>query len=75
MLYRIDILKILNDEKLRKELLAGTVQFIQNLEGIDTTKEQAEAAYDNVRSSTPEEAQIINEFVRSKSKVVITKPL
>ena len=29
--------------------MVGTIQFLQNIEGIDTTKEQAESAYDKIQ--------------------------
>ena len=29
--------------------MVGVIQFLQNIEGIDTTKEQAENAYDKVQ--------------------------
>ncbi len=48
---RIDIRSLLADPRLRRELLVSVIQAIQSREGIDTTREQAEAAYDAVRNS------------------------
>ena len=47
---RVDIRRILRDERLRRELCVGALQALQNREGIETTREQAEAAYDAVRA-------------------------
>ena len=46
---RIDIKAILADPKQRKRLMVDTIIATQAREGITTTKEQAEAAYDKVR--------------------------
>ena len=46
---RVNIKQILQNSEQRKELIVGAMQFLQNIEGIDTTKEQAEAAYDKVQ--------------------------
>lgn len=46
---RVPIKKILADPILRRKLMVGAIQAIQNREGIDTTVEQAERAYDKVR--------------------------
>ena len=46
---RVNIKKILQDPTKKKELMVGVIQFLQNIEGIDTTKEQAENAYDKVQ--------------------------
>ncbi len=45
---RIDIKAILADPDLRRELMVSTIQATQAREGIDTTKEQAERAWDAV---------------------------
>jgi hypothetical protein len=45
---RVNIKQILSNPKQKKELMVGAIQFLQNIEGIDTTKEQAENAYDKV---------------------------
>jgi len=45
-LCRADIKSILSDPTLKRDLIVGAILFIQNMEGIDTTKKQAEAAYD-----------------------------
>jgi len=31
--------------------MVGVIQFLQNIEGIDTTKEQAENVYDKIQSN------------------------
>jgi hypothetical protein len=49
MARRVDIRSILQDEPRRRALCVGCIQALQNREGIDTTREQAEAAYDAVR--------------------------
>jgi hypothetical protein len=46
---RVNIKEILQNPEQRKELMVGVIQFLQNIEGIDTTKEQAESAYDKIR--------------------------
>jgi hypothetical protein len=46
---RVNIKQILSNPKQKKELMVGAIQFLQNIEGIDTTKEQAENAYDKVQ--------------------------
>lgn len=46
---RVNIKEILQDSHQRKKMFVGVIQFLQNIEGIDTTKEQAEIAYDKVR--------------------------
>lgn len=46
---RLNIKQILQNPQQRKELFVGVIQFLQNIEGIDTTREQAETAYDKVR--------------------------
>jgi hypothetical protein len=53
---RINIKEILHDPVLRRSLLVPAIQAIQHREGIMTTREQAEAAYDKVvaeRQETP----------------------
>lgn len=45
---RVDVRAILRDPRLRREMCVGAILFLQHLEGIDTTREQAEAAYDAV---------------------------
>jgi hypothetical protein len=47
---RVDIKGILSDPKLRRELCVGSIVALQNREGIPTTREQAEAAYDAVQA-------------------------
>lgn len=47
---RVPIRKILPDPAERRELLIRAGIAIQAREGIETTREQAEAAYDKVRS-------------------------
>ena len=46
---RVDIRRILRDPALRRELMVGVIIATQAREGIETTREQAEAAYDRVR--------------------------
>ena len=46
---RVNIRAILADPIQRRELMIGVCCFIQNIEGIDTTREQAATAYDNVQ--------------------------
>ena len=53
---RIDIKEFLHDPVLRRSLSVPAIQAIQHREGIMTTREQAEAAYDKVvaeRQGTP----------------------
>ena len=51
-LERVNIKQILSNPKQKKELMVGVIQFLQNIEGIDTTREQAENAYDKVHKSS-----------------------
>ncbi|KKN52234.1 hypothetical protein LCGC14_0614540 [marine sediment metagenome] len=46
---RIDIKAILNDPHARRELFVNTIIAAQAREGITTTREQAESAYDQVQ--------------------------
>jgi len=46
---RVNIKQILSNPEQRKDLMVGVIQFLQIIEGIDTTKEQAENAYDKVQ--------------------------
>lgn len=46
---RVDIKAILQDSRLRRELMVKTIIATQAREGITTSREQAEAAYDKVR--------------------------
>ena len=46
---RVNLRAILADPKLRRELLVSTIRATQAREGITTTQEQAEAAYDKVQ--------------------------
>lgn len=45
---RVDIKKILADPVRRRELMVPCIMALQAREGIDTTREQAEQAYDKV---------------------------
>ena len=45
----VNIKEILQDPLKKKELMVGAIQFLQNIEGIDTTREQAENAYDKIQ--------------------------
>ena len=47
---RMDVKAILADPKLRRDLMIPTIMAMQAREGIDTTYEQAAAAYDKVRA-------------------------
>jgi len=47
---RVDLKAILADSKKRRELLVDTIIAIQAREGIATTLEQAEAAYDKAQA-------------------------
>lgn len=46
---RVNIKQILSNPEQKRELFVGVIQFLQNIESIDTTKEQAENAYDKVQ--------------------------
>lgn len=46
---RVDIKKILADPRLKRELMVSTIIATQAREGIVTTKEQAERAYDKIQ--------------------------
>ncbi len=46
---RVDIRAILANPYLRRKLMVAVIQATQAREGIDTTEEQAERAYDKVR--------------------------
>ena len=46
---RVNIKQILSNPEQKRELMVAVIQFLQNIEGIDTTKEQAENAYDKVQ--------------------------
>jgi hypothetical protein len=46
---RINIKALLRDPTLRRELMIPTIQAIQAREGVDTSYEQAAAAYDKVQ--------------------------
>ena len=48
---RIDVRSILKNPDQRKKSMVESIIAIQAREGITTTKEQAEAAYDHVRSN------------------------
>lgn len=49
---RVNIKQILSNPEQKRELFVGVIQFLQNIGGIDTTKEQAENAYDKVQEDT-----------------------
>lgn len=46
---RVNIKQILQNPHKKRELMVGVIQFLQNIEGIDTTKEQAKTAYNKVQ--------------------------
>jgi len=54
---RIDIRAILRDEVLRRELMVETIIATQAREGIETTREQAEAAYAKVQAEHSESSR------------------
>ena len=63
---RVNIRAILADAQLRRRLMVSTIIAIQAREGIVTSREQAEAAYDKVQSanwsitkSLPDTAEIL----------------
>jgi hypothetical protein len=47
---RVDLRSILRDPGLRRDLMVPLIQAIQAREGIETTREQAEAAYDKIQA-------------------------
>lgn len=51
---RFDVKKILANPVLRKRLMVSSIIAIQAREGIVTTQEQAEAAYDKIQSEKGE---------------------
>lgn len=46
---RVNIRTVLADPTQRRELCVGAILFMQHMEGIQTTREQAEAAYDKIQ--------------------------
>jgi 3-keto-L-gulonate-6-phosphate decarboxylase len=46
---RVDLKQILNNPKLRKELLVAGGLFLQQIEGIQTTRKQMIVAYNNIQ--------------------------
>lgn len=54
----MELSKLVNDEfskvaeEQKRELMVGVIQFLQNIEDIDTSKEQAASAYDKVQKDT-----------------------
>lgn len=55
---RVDILKILRTPGLRREMCVAVIIATQAREGIVTTQEQAEAAYDKVRAEFRPDAPV-----------------
>ena len=51
---RVDIRAILADSTQRKEMCVRAILFMQAMEGIETTREQAEAAYDKIQKEKGE---------------------
>jgi len=49
---RVGVRSILRDEGLRRRLMVGVIRATQAREGIETSQEQAELAYDKVRRVT-----------------------
>lgn len=56
MAKRVPIREILKGPD-RKRLLVGSIRALQNRAGIDTTQEQAEAAYDKVQQERTKTAK------------------
>ena len=52
---RLDILAILADPVQRRKLMVSTIRATQNREGIPTTREQAEKAYDRIQKGLADE--------------------
>ena len=48
---RVNVRAILADEHSRRELLIRSIIFLQAVEGIETTREQAALAYDKIKRS------------------------
>ncbi len=53
---RVDVRGILSDPAARRELMVGAIVATQAREGVDTTREQAGAAYDRVQVERAERA-------------------
>lgn len=53
-LARYNLRAMMADGTLRREIIVGTIIAIQSREGITTTREQAEAAYDHIQNERPE---------------------
>ena len=49
---RVDMKAILADPEQRREMMIEAIMFIQAVERIETTKKQAEEAYDKARKGT-----------------------
>lgn len=50
---RVNVRAILADEHSRRELLIRSIVFLQAVEGIETTRDQAAFAYDKARMAGP----------------------
>lgn len=48
---RVNVRAILADERSRRELLIRSIVFLQAVEWIETTREQAALAYDKIKRS------------------------
>ena len=46
---RYDIKRLLGNRALRKQMMEGAIKALQNREGINTTEEDAERAYEKVK--------------------------
>ena len=58
---RVEIRAILADKHLRRAIMVPAIQAIQAREGIETTREQAERAYDKVANEkNPSENRMIS---------------
>ena len=65
---RIDIKAILRDPHKRRELMVETIIATQAREGIETTREQAEVAYDAVQAELhPDLKQLVRNYFAAKA--------
>lgn len=64
---RVNIRAILDDPTRRKEMCVRAILFMQAMEGIETTREQAEAAYDKIQKEKGERSTCL--FARAARTV------
>ena len=55
---RVDVKAILRDPVLRRRLLVEAGLFLQHMEGIDTTREQMEEAYDKIQEELRKKREV-----------------